>query len=59
AEDSAKRMHVPFLGRLPLSVSIRTASDKGEPPALGDSSEGAAFAAIAGRLLEALEKAGS
>jgi ATP-binding protein involved in chromosome partitioning len=59
AEDSAKRMHVPFLGRLPLSLAIRTASDKGEPPALGDSAEGAVFAVIAKRLLEALDKAGA
>ena len=59
AEASAKRMHIPFLGRLPLSMAIRKASDCGEPLALGDGAEGAAFTAIAGRLLKALEKAGA
>ncbi|MEO6198467.1 MAG: Mrp/NBP35 family ATP-binding protein [Sphingomicrobium sp.] len=56
AEESAKTMHIPFLGRLPLSLAIRTASDSGTPLALGDSAEGAAFAAIAKRMIEELEK---
>lgn len=59
AEASAKRMHIPFLGRLPLSMAIREASDCGEPLALGEGAESAAFTAIAGRLLKALEKAGA
>ena len=59
AEESAKEMHVPFLGRLPLSLAIRKASDKGEPLALGTSDEGAVFGAIAARMIEELEKVGT
>ena len=59
AEEGAKRMHIPFLGRLPLSLAIRTASDAGTPLALGRSAEGAAFAAIAARMIESLEKVGA
>ena len=33
AEAEAERLGVPFLGRVPLDISIRTASDAGEPPA--------------------------
>ena len=33
AEASAAKMGVPFLGRLPLSASLREASDAGNPPA--------------------------
>jgi len=59
AEEGAKQMHIPFLGRLPLSLAIRTASDKGRPLALGKSEESAAFAAIAARMIEELEKVGA
>ena len=55
AEAAAAEMGVPFLGRLPLSVAIREASDAGQPPAATSGPEAEAFAAIAGRLLEALE----
>jgi ATP-binding protein involved in chromosome partitioning len=54
AEAAAKEMGVPFLGRLPLSLAIREASDAGEPPAAGDGPEAEAFAAIAAKLLEAV-----
>src|SRR6476660_838644 len=43
AEDAAGEMGVPFLGRLPLSLAIREASDAGQPLA----AEADAFAAIA------------
>lgn len=33
AEAEAARLGVPFLGRVPLSIGIREASDAGEPPA--------------------------
>jgi ATP-binding protein involved in chromosome partitioning len=56
AEASAKQLGVPFLGRLPLSLSLREASDAGTPPAAGDGPAADAFAAIARRLLEELEK---
>lgn len=55
-EEGAKIMHVPFLGRLPLSMAIRSASDSGNPPAASDGEEGRAFAKLAGALLKALEK---
>ncbi|MEO7654667.1 MAG: Mrp/NBP35 family ATP-binding protein [Sphingomicrobium sp.] len=58
AEDGAKRMHIPFLGRLPLSLAIRTASDAGLPPALEEATATGAFATIAARILKSLEKVG-
>jgi ATP-binding protein involved in chromosome partitioning len=38
---------LPFLGRIPLDIAIRTASDGGDPPAAGNTVQGAAFNAIA------------
>jgi ATP-binding protein involved in chromosome partitioning len=55
AEAAAAEMGLPFLGRLPLSLAIREASDAGNPPAATDDADGDAFAAIARKLLEALE----
>lgn len=55
AEEGAKRMHVPFLGRLPLSLAVRQASDEGMPPALADGPESAAFAGIAAAVAKSLE----
>ncbi|HEY0011534.1 MAG TPA: Mrp/NBP35 family ATP-binding protein [Allosphingosinicella sp.] len=52
AEAAAKVMSIPFLGRIPLTLPIRQASDAGRPPAAGDGEEAAIFHAIAGRLLE-------
>ncbi len=54
AETAAGNMGLPFLGRIPLDIAIRVASDAGEPPAAGD--QGAPFAAIAARLVEWLNK---
>jgi ATP-binding protein involved in chromosome partitioning len=54
AEAAANDMGVPFLGRLPLSISIREASDAGEPPAASDGPEAQAFAALAEKLMAAL-----
>jgi ATP-binding protein involved in chromosome partitioning len=54
AEAAAKEMGVPFLGRLPLSLSIREASDAGNPPAAAGGLDAQAFAAIAGKLLAEL-----
>ena len=56
AEASAVKLGVPFLGRLPLSISLREASDAGQPPAAGDGPAAEAFAAIARQLLAELEK---
>ncbi|WP_070155713.1 Mrp/NBP35 family ATP-binding protein [Sphingobium phenoxybenzoativorans] len=47
AEKAAGEMGMPFLGRIPLAMGIRTASDAGEPPAAGDGAEAEAFRAIA------------
>ena len=55
AEAAAAEMGVPFLGRLPLSMSIREASDAGRPPAANKGEESQAFAAIATKLLEAVK----
>jgi ATP-binding protein involved in chromosome partitioning len=54
AEAAAAEMGVPFLGRLPLSLGIREASDAGTPPAASDGPEAEAFAAIAAKLLTAV-----
>ncbi len=54
AEAAAAEMGVPFLGRLPLSLAVREASDAGRPPAAGSGPEADAFAAIAAQLTAAL-----
>ena len=58
AEASAAKLGIEFLGRLPLSVSLREASDAGRPPAAGEGPAADAFAAIARAMLTALEKVG-
>jgi ATP-binding protein involved in chromosome partitioning len=55
AEAAAAEMGVPFLGRLPLSLAIREASDAGTPPASSSGPEAEAFATLASQLLETLE----
>ena len=55
AEQAALEMGIPFFGRLPLSLAIREASDAGRPPAASDGAEADAFAAIARKILEAVE----
>lgn len=52
AEAAARVMDIPFLGRIPLKLSIRRASDAGNPPAAGEGEEAAMFREIAGKLLE-------
>lgn len=56
AEASAKALGIPFLGRLPLSASLRAASDAGLPPAGEEGTAGDAFAVLARALLDQLEK---
>ena len=58
AEASAANLGVPFLGRLPLSASLREASDSGRPPAAVDGPAAEAFSAIANAMLAELEKVG-
>ena len=50
AEKAAGEMGHAFLGRVPLDIAIRKASDLGSPPAAGDGPQGEAFAAIARRV---------
>ncbi|HSX54133.1 MAG TPA: P-loop NTPase [Sphingomonas sp.] len=50
AEAAAAKLGVPFLGRIPLDIAIRTASDAGTPPAAGNGPEAAAFTAIAAQV---------
>jgi ATP-binding protein involved in chromosome partitioning len=56
AEAAAKVLSIPFLGRIPLTMAIRAASDAGEPPAAGEGEEAALFRDIAGRLMERLDR---
>ena len=58
AEAAARALDEPFLGRVPLAMEIRVASDTGQPPAANDSPQGEAFAEIAARLAEWLDKEG-
>jgi ATP-binding protein involved in chromosome partitioning len=55
AETAAGELGIAFLGRLPLSLALRTASDAGTPPAAGDGPEAEAFARLAVKLLEELD----
>lgn len=47
AEAAAKELGIPFLGRIPLDIKIRMASDEGTPPAMGEGPISDAYAAIA------------
>ncbi len=50
AEAAAKEMGTAFLGRIPLDIAIRIASDVGEPPAAGEGAVATPFTEIARRL---------
>lgn len=56
AEAAAKAMGLPFLGRIPLDIAIRTASDAGEPPAAGNGPHAQAFADLAGEVVNWLKE---
>ncbi len=53
-EAAAQALGVPFLGRVPLAMEIRIASDTGQPPAANDTQHGPHFAGIAAQLAEFL-----
>lgn len=55
AEAAAKTMGLPFLGRVPLDLSIRRSSDAGNPPAADDSPQAEAFLSIARAVLAWLD----
>jgi ATP-binding protein involved in chromosome partitioning len=57
AEAAADVMSIPFLGRIPLKMAIREASDSGRPPAAGDGEDADIFRALAVALLEQLKEA--
>ncbi|MFG6282370.1 Mrp/NBP35 family ATP-binding protein [Sphingomonas sp. S6] len=50
AEATAQRLGLPFLGRVPLAIDIRTASDAGKPPAADPNDT--IFAPIAARVAD-------
>jgi ATP-binding protein involved in chromosome partitioning len=56
AEAAARVMEIPFLGRVPLRLSIRSASDAGSPPAAGEGEEADIFRALAVELLKQLDR---
>ena len=51
AQAAAGVMDIPFLGRIPLTLEIRRASDAGTPPAAGDGEEATLFRELAEKLL--------
>ena len=55
AEAAAKTMGLDFLGRVPLSMGIRLASDGGVPPAAGTDPIGEPFHAIAAKVADWLQ----
>ncbi|WP_082836070.1 Mrp/NBP35 family ATP-binding protein [Croceicoccus bisphenolivorans] len=57
AEAAARSMGYPFLGRIPLTIDIRTRSDAGQPPAAEDGPVGQHFADIAGKVGAWLDRA--
>ncbi|MDO7843237.1 Mrp/NBP35 family ATP-binding protein [Sphingomonas immobilis] len=58
AEAAAADLEIPFLGRIPLDIAIRTASDAGQPPASGNLPEAAAFTAIGDAVLRWINDGG-
>lgn len=47
AEDAAQTLGIRFLGRIPLDIAVRKASDAGAPPAAGDGPEAQPFHELA------------
>jgi ATP-binding protein involved in chromosome partitioning len=58
AEAEARDLGLAFLGRVPLDIAIRTASDAGTPPAAGTDIVGLPFRAIAERVSRWLDNQG-
>ena len=54
AEAEAARLGIPFLGRVPLDIAIRRASDAGEPPAAGEEKAARPFLDIAEKVAAGL-----
>ena len=58
AEAAAAELGIDFLGRIPLDIAIRSASDAGTPPAARNGPEALAFTAIAQRVFHWIEQGG-
>jgi ATP-binding protein involved in chromosome partitioning len=59
AEAEAQALGLAFLGRIPLDIAIRTASDAGTPPAAGDDAVAQPFRQIAARVARWLDNQGA
>jgi ATP-binding protein involved in chromosome partitioning len=46
-----KKLDIPFLGALPLDLSVRIAGDSGTPAALSDGAVAQAYSDLAGGLI--------
>jgi ATP-binding protein involved in chromosome partitioning len=55
AEAAAAKLDIPFLGRVPLEMAIREASDAGTPPAAGNGPAAQLFAELAEKLLDRMK----
>ncbi|MEM0978136.1 MAG: Mrp/NBP35 family ATP-binding protein [Pseudomonadota bacterium] len=53
--DEAERLGLPYLGALPLDISVRLAGDGGRPAALSDGPIKDAFASLAEGVLDAIK----
>jgi ATP-binding protein involved in chromosome partitioning len=56
AEAEAGRLGIPFLGRVPLDIAIRRASDAGEPPAAREDAAAEPFLRIAEQVMAGLKR---
>jgi ATP-binding protein involved in chromosome partitioning len=56
AQAAARAMGLDFLGRIPLEIAIRQASDAGDPPAAHDGFAGEPFRAVAAKLAAWLDR---
>tara|TARA_B100000678_G_scaffold286497_1_gene291329 strand:- start:232 stop:1188 length:957 start_codon:yes stop_codon:yes gene_type:complete len=56
AEAAAAGIGVPFLGRIPLDITIRTQSDAGTPPAAGNGPQAQAFEELGTKVAEWLDR---
>lgn len=57
AENAARDMDVPFLGRIPLDIAIRRESDAGTPVAAGEGEQARAFGNLAEAVAQWLARA--
>ncbi len=59
AEAAATQLGLAFLGRVPLDIAVRIASDAGAPPAAQDGTAGQPFRAIAERVARWIDNQGA